>query len=306
VPNSSNLRAALFMVIAMAGFTLNDAITKHVIETLGLGQVMLVRGFFATSLIFLLAWSSGALASPHFLRHPVVALRAVFEMLATISFLSALAHLPLANISAVLQALPLAVTLGAAVFLGEKVGWRRWLAIAFGFTGVMIIVQPGFEGFNVFSLLALLSVMMAAARDLITRRIPDAVPSLLVSTVTALMVTLLGGVLTMARGEWVPLTAATTGWLMGTSVLLLIGYQFIIMAMREGDISFVAPFRYTSLIWALTLGYLAFGEIPGPAMIAGAFVIVLSGLYALYREQVVGRGKPAAESTSPSMAPDGL
>lgn len=306
MPISSNLRAALFMVIAMAGFTLNDAVTKHVMETLGFAQVMLIRGIFATILIFLLALSSGALAQAAYLRHPLVALRAVFEMVATIAFLAALVHLPLANISAVLQALPLAVTLGAALFFGEKVGWRRWLAIAAGFTGVMIIVQPGFDGFNVFSLLALLSVMTAATRDLITRRIPEAVPTLLVSTVTALAVAMLGGAVTVASDNWVPLTAATTGWLMASSVLLVIGYHFVIMAMRKGDISFVAPFRYTSLIWALALGYLAFGEIPGPAMIVGAAFIVASGLYALYRERVVGRGKPAAESTGPGMAPDGL
>ena len=306
MPISSNLRAALFMVIAMAGFTLNDAITKHVIETLGFGQVMLVRGFFATVLIFLLALRSGALAHPAHLRHPTVALRALFEMMATVAFLAALAHLPLANISAVLQALPLAVTLGAALFLGEKVGWRRWLAIAVGFTGVMIVVQPGFDGFNAFSLLALLSVVMAATRDLVTRRIPEAVPSMAVSAVTALMVTLLGGVLTAAGGKWVPLTAVTTGWLLAASVLLVIGYHFIILAMRKGEISFVAPFRYTALVWALALGYLAFGEVPGPAMIVGAAIVVLSGLYALYREQAAGRGRPAAESTSPGMAPDGL
>jgi drug/metabolite transporter (DMT)-like permease len=78
------------------------------------------------------------------------------------------------------------------------------------------------------------------------------------------------------------------------------------MAMRQGDISFVAPFRYTALVWALALGYLVFGEVPGVAMIVGASLIVLSGLYALYRERAVGEGKPAAESTSPNMAPDGL
>ncbi|MCO5157229.1 MAG: DMT family transporter [Aquamicrobium sp.] len=306
MPISSNLRAALFMVIAMAGFTANDTIIKQLMVSMGLGQVMLIRGIFATAMIFILAWNRGALARPRQLLHPTMALRAVCEMMSTVCFLGALAHMPLANASAVLQALPLAVTMGAALFLGEQVGWRRWLAILFGFTGVMIIVQPGFDGFSVYSLLALGSVVFAAGRDLITRHIPGDVPSLLVSTMTAMMVALFGGVLTVVSGDWAPVSTGSLGLLLMTAVLLLVGYQFIIMSMREGDISFVAPFRYTALIWALVLGYLVFGEVPGFAMIAGASFIVLSGLYALYREQVVGKGKPAAESTSPNMAPDGL
>jgi len=306
VPISINLRAALFMVVAMAGFTSNDTITKLALESMGLGQVMLVRGFFATAMILALALGSGALARPGQVLHPAMALRALCEMLATLTLLGALVHMPRANASAVLQALPLAVTMGAALFLGERVRWRRWLAIAIGFAGVMVIVQPGYEGFTVFSLLALLCVVFAAARDLLTRSIPGDVPTLLVSSVTTVLVTTLGGVLTLFSGDWTPVTPRVAGLLGGAAVLLVIGYHFIIMAMRQGDISFVAPFRYTALVWALALGYLVFGEVPGAAMVVGASLIVLSGLYALYRERAVGEGKPAAESTSPNMAPDGL
>lgn len=306
MPFSSNLRAALFMAVAMATFTTNDAITKLVLETVGFGQVLLVRGLFATVLIVVLAWSRGALKKPRQVLQPMVALRTLFEMVATITFVIALSHMPLANISAVLQALPLGVTMAAALFFGEKVGWRRWVAIAFGFVGVLVIVRPGFEGFNAFSLLALASVCCAAGRDLVTRRIPKEVPSMLVSAATAASVTLLGGVFMLAFEGWQPLPADSVGLLAIASVVLIGGYQFVIMAMREGDISFVAPFRYTALIWALTLGYLLFGETPDLAMIVGASFIVLSGLYALYRERKAGRGKPAAESTGPGMAPDGL
>lgn len=306
MPISINLRAALFMVVAMAGFTANDTFTKLALETMGLGQVMLVRGVFATVMILALALASGALARPGQIRHPAMAMRALCEMMATLAFLGALVHMPLANASAVLQALPLAVTMGAALFLGERVRWRRWMAIAVGFAGVIIIVQPGFEGFSAFSLLALLCVVFAAARDLLTRSIPREVPTLLVSSVTTVLVTSLGGGLTLVSGEWTPVTPRQAGLLLGAAVLLVIGYQFIIMAMRQGDISFVAPFRYTALVWALALGYLVFGEVPGTAMILGASLVVLSGLYALYRERRVGEGKPAAESTSPNMAPDGL
>ena len=162
------------MMVAMIGFTLNDAITKFSSESMNMAQVMLVRGAFASVLVGLLAWQQGALARPGSMLQPLVALRVVGEAGATVAFLVALAHLPIANVSAVLQALPLAVTMGAALFFNEGVGWRRWLAIAVGFAGVLIIVRPGFEGFSVYSLLALTSVVCCAVRDLATKRIPQA------------------------------------------------------------------------------------------------------------------------------------
>ena len=294
------------MVIAMAGFTTNDAITKTMMSEMGEGQVMLVRGLFATGMILVLAWHRGALKRPGYAVHPMVALRALCDVLATVLFLLALTAMPLANISSVLQALPLAVTMGAALFLGEPVGWRRWLAIAVGFTGVLVIVRPGFEGFTIYSVLALGSVLFCAIRDLATKRIPDEVPTLLVSTVTAAAVALGGAALIGPTGGWSPMSMTQTGLLAGAAVLVLVGYQFIIMAMRTGEISYIAPFRYTALLWAILLGYLIFGELPDLAMIAGATIVIGSGLYALYRERKVGGSRPAAESTPAVMAPDGL
>lgn len=293
------------MVVAMAGFTINDAITKQVISSMGLGQVLFIRGLFASILILVFAWSSGALRRPKRLIHPMIALRTLCELVSTFTFVAALAHMPLANISAILQMLPLAVTMGAALFFGEQVGWRRWLAIGIGVVGVTIIVRPGFEGFNVFSLLALITVLFSAGRDLVTRRIPDNVPSMLVSCITAVAITLAGGLLA-ATETWKSPSGTEYGLLMLAALLIIIGYQFIIMAMRQGDISLVSPFRYTALVWALMLGYVLFDEVPDAAMITGASAIVLSGLYTLYREYRRGKGRPAAESTGPGMGVDGL
>lgn len=306
LPLSPNLRGALFMVVAMVGFTLNDAITKFSSESMNMAQVMLVRGAFASLFVGLLAWRRGALANPAAMLQPMVATRVAGEAGATVSFLIALAHLPIANVSAVLQALPLAVTMGAALFFGEGVGWRRWLAIAVGFAGVMIIVRPGFEGFSVYSLLALASVACCAVRDLATKRIPEAIPTMLVSTATALAMTVLGALLLSPMGGWTPMSGRATTLLALAAVLVLIGYQFIIMAMRSGDISFIAPFRYTALLWSILLGLVIFGDVPDLPMIVGAATIIGSGLYALYRERVVGKQQPAAESAGPDMAPDGI
>ncbi|MHB2265172.1 DMT family transporter [Aliihoeflea sp. PC F10.4] len=304
--SSPNLRAAMFMAISMAGFTVNDALTKTVIHELNAAQVMFVRGMFATTMIGLLAWHARVLSSLASLRRPLVAVRALGEVGGTLCFLAALAHMPLANVSAILQALPLAVTMGAALFMNEPVGWRRWTAILVGFAGVMIIVRPGFEGFNSYSMLVLLCVAFCAMRDLITRRIPDEIPSLAISFATALFVTLAGGALIVPYGGWTDLTVPTTVPLLTAAVLVIVGYQFIIMAMRAGDISFVAPFRYTALIWAILLGFVMFGEVPDAMMILGASIVVASGIYTLYRERNVGKSQPAAEATGPAMAPDGV
>lgn len=294
------------MAISMAGFVIGDAISKVIVAEMNQGQLMLVRGLFATCLIAALAWHRGALKLPRQAAHPMVALRVVSELCATALFLLALARMPLANISAVLQALPLAVTMGAALFMGEPVGWRRWLAITAGFVGVLVIVRPGFEGFTVYSVIVLGSVFFCAVRDLATRHIPGEVPSLLVSTVTAGAVAVAGAALVGPLGGWTPMTMEQTGLLAGSAIVLVVGYQFIIMAMRVGEISFIAPFRYTALLWAILLGYVMFSETPDWPMIAGAAIVIGSGLYALYRERKVDAQRPAATSTAPTMAPDGL
>ncbi|HET9534322.1 MAG TPA: DMT family transporter [Mesorhizobium sp.] len=303
---SPNLRGSLFMAISMAGFTANDAITKLMSGSMNMGQVMLVRGLFATILIAVLAWHRGALRNLSNAFHPLMALRILGEVGGTVTFLIALQHLPLANVSAVLQALPLAVTMGAALFFDEHVGWRRWLAIVAGFLGVMIIVRPGFEGFSAYSLLVLACVVCCAIRDLATKRIPAAIPSLLVSTMAAFAVTVCGALLTVPMGGWTPMTVKETGLIAGAATLLLVGYQFVIMSTREGDLSFIAPFRYTALLWAILLGYLIFGDVPDQAMIAGALVVIVSGLYMLYRERKPGRHRLAAESTRTVIAPEGM
>ncbi|WP_312797568.1 DMT family transporter [Tianweitania sp.] len=302
----SDMRGSLFMVISMAGFSINDSMTKLASAEMNPGQVMLIRGVFATILIGLLAWQQGALRVPKLAFHPLVMTRVASEILATASFLIGLAHLPLANSSAILQTLPLSVTLGAAIFLGEPIGWRRLLAIAIGFAGVLLIVRPGFEGFNFFALFTLASVLLCTVRDLSTSRAPSQIPSSLISFVTSAFVMLAGGVLMVPMGGWQTPRLEIVGALSFAAFMVLIGYQFVIMAMRSGNVSAVAPFRYTSLLWSITLGFLIFGDLPDLPMIVGSVIIVLSGIYTLLRERRVSREKPATASTGSTMAPDGV
>jgi drug/metabolite transporter (DMT)-like permease len=289
------------MAVAMAGFTMNDTITKAVSSEMNFGQVMLVRGLFAIVLITALAWHQRAVRPLRTLMVKPVALRVAGEVGGTVSFLAAIVHLPLANTAAIFQALPLAITLGAALIFGEPVGWRRWLAIIAGFIGVLIIVRPGVEGFNQFSLLALVSVIFCAVRDLATKRIPAPIPSLFITLLTTVTVTTAGAAILVPLGGWTPPSGRALGLLALAAVLLLIGYQCVIMALRSGDISAVAPFRYSALLWAMLLGYLVFGDVPDAMMVTGASIIVLSGLYAFYASaSVTGRWRPMPPACRPT------
>ena len=291
------------MAVAMAGFTMNDAITKAVSSEMNFGQMMLVRGLFAIVLIWALAVHQGAMRPLRTLMEKPVALRVAGEVGGTMSFLAAITHLPLANAAAIFQALPLAITLGAALIFGEPVGWRRWLAIAAGFIGVLIIIGPGLEGFNQFSLLALAAVIVCSVRDLATKRIPAKIPSLFITLCSTVAVTMAGAAILVPLGGWTPPSARSLALLALAAVLILIGYQYVIMALRSGDISAVAPFRYSALPWAMLLGYLVFGDVPDGFMLTGASIIVLSGLYAFYREHK--RHRPVAADAS-GLPPDGL
>jgi drug/metabolite transporter (DMT)-like permease len=296
----------MFMVISQIAFMANDTLVKIVTSEIGIGQIMAVRGMFASAMIVYLVWQFGLTRGPAVAMHPMILLRVVGELGGTVFYLLALAHLPIANVSAVFQSLPLVVTMSAALFLGEKVGPRRWLAITVGFVGILMIVRPGLEGFSTYSLFVIASVASCALRDLATRHVPHEVPSMYISMLTAIAVTICGGLVAPFTGGWQPLTPTVLGTLFLSAVLVLTGYQFIIKSTRIGDISFVAPFRYTNLLWAIASGILVFGEMPDFVTAIGASLVVGSGIYSLYRERVVGRNRIIAESTGPTTAPDGV
>ena len=298
---SRNTKGALFMALSMAGFAGNDALIKAVSHDTTVGQIMLVRGGLTTVLVFLITWHLKALRPLRVMKEPTVFLRVFFEVAAGIVFLAALGSIPLANIAAIVQSLPLAVTLGAALFFKEPTGWRCWLAIILGFCGVLIIVRPGPEGFTTASLLAISCVFLAAGRDLATKRVPPMIPSLMVTTVTAACISLTGGAIILITGEWKPLTPVVLTHFAVSSVFSLIGYQFVILAMRTGEISFIAPFRYTGLLASIALGILFLGETLDGFTIAGILIVVASGLYTFHRESM--RNRVVAQESVPEPSP---
>ncbi|MEM7422583.1 MAG: DMT family transporter [Pseudomonadota bacterium] len=283
---TENTRGALWMMASMAGFVFNDAMMKTLSETVPLFQAIFVRGLFATALICTLALHRGAfswrLRAPDRMR---VGGRLLCEMATTCLFLTALFNMPIANAVAIVQVSSLGVTLAAALFLGDAVGWRRYGAIGIGFVGVLLIVRPGTEGFNIYSLSAIGAVFGIVLRDLITRRLSPDVPGLSVTVMTSITITLLGATVT-AMSPWVPMPWSSVATLGAGSVCLLVGYYAGVEAMRVGEVGAVSPFRYTNLIWALILSVAVFGDVPDFLTMLGAGIIVASGIYTLHREQV--------------------
>ena len=281
------------MMLSMAGFVLNDTLMKSLSADLPMFQAIFLRGVVATLLIAGLAWyrrelwyrPSGAVAK-------VISLRVVGEIGATVCFITALFNMPIANATAILQVMPLAVTLGAALFLGEAVGWRRFSAIFVGFVGVMLIVRPGAEGFTIYSVYALAAVVFLVLRDLTTRRLPAGVPSMFVAVISAIAITIMAGLMTATTVAWAPVTPMHIATLALAAVFVLMGYLFGIMTMRVGDIGFISPFRYTILIWAILLGIVVFGDIPDAMTLLGSTIVVLTGLYTFYRERRLAAATP--------------
>jgi drug/metabolite transporter (DMT)-like permease len=289
MPVSDNTRGAALMTLSVFCFTANDTMMKFLFGEIPLFQAVLLRGLLCLPLIAYMAHRRAQL----FVRGSrqdmsIVLIRAGAEIAATICFLTALANMPLANIIAILQTLPLSLTMVAALFLGEPVGWRRWSAIVAGFIGVLIIIRPGTDGFSLYSLWGLAAVASVTVRDIVTRRLSREMPSLFVTLITAIAITGLGAVMMPASG-WV--TPSPTSWLIlvATAIVIVIAYLLSVMTMRVGDIGFVTPFRYSSLIWAIILGYVVFNEWPDNLTLVGMAIIVMTGIYMFRRERIVAK-----------------
>jgi drug/metabolite transporter (DMT)-like permease len=272
------------MVAAMAGFALEDALIKQLATALPVGQVLAMVGACGGIIFSIITLRSGRRLFSSDLLLRSVMVRNLTEAVGSAAFVTALALNTLSSASAILQATPLAVTLGAALFLGEPVGWRRWTAIGLGFIGVMLIVQPGMAAFTPGSLMAVIAVVLLAARDLASRTVPPAIPSIQVAAWGFLSL-VPAGLLTMLFMDLEP-RVPDTGELVRLLATILIscgGYYSLVAATRIGEVSAVVPFRYTRLVFALVLGYFVFGERPDLLMLAGSALIVGTGLYTIWR-----------------------
>ncbi|HFC05628.1 MAG TPA: DMT family transporter, partial [Rhizobiales bacterium] len=279
---------SLYMTLAMAGYVVNDSLIKLVGNDLPLGMILVVRGSFAIVLIMVLALAIGALKHWRMMFSSPVLKRATFDTLATFLFLTGLFHMSIAIATAILQMVPLMVMLFGALFLKERIGWRRIMAILVGFAGVLLVVQPGTSGFNNYAILLFGVVILVAVRDTTTRNMPDSVPSLLITLTNVVMVTIAGSFYALYQGVE-PVNPQQFLILSTSSVFLVAATMFIILTMRTAAISITAPFRYSAILWSLISAYMVFNEVPNGLAIIGITMITGAGLYSLFRSQTPTR-----------------
>lgn len=287
-----NLRGAALMTLAMLGFAIEDMFVKLLAQRFPTWQIiafLAIGGGFAFGVMVRMRgealWTRAYVA-------PAVLLRNLGELIGTTGFVTALALIELSTASALLQATPLVVTMGAALFLGEPVGWKRWSAILTGFAGVMLVIRPGTTGFDLSALFALQGVLGLAIRDLATRRVRVQTSSVQLSFLAFLTLLPASGLLALFEGAAPAMPVATDAVNIAAMLVLAVAsYYAIVAAMRVGEVSYVTPFRYSRIVFALLIGVIAFGERPDAMMLAGCVLIVGSGLFTLWRERKI---RPAA------------
>jgi drug/metabolite transporter (DMT)-like permease len=289
---AENRRGILAMLGGMASFVVTDSCVKLATEGLPVGEIIALRGIFSIACTVGIVVALGEWRHVRAAVSPLVVGRGLLEAVVAVTYITALAHLPIANITAILQAAPIILTLFAVVVGIERVGWRRWLAILAGFLGVLIIVRPGAAGFNAWSLLALLSAVILAFRDLATRRIGATAPSSVITLATTVAVAAVGVAMSIAETWHMP-TATQMLYVTLAGIAVSLGNFCVVVAFRGSDIAVVSPFRYSIIVWAIIAGFVVFGDKPDLPALAGILLIGGSGFYTLHRERVRARAAAA-------------
>jgi len=282
-----NLRGIGLMVLAMLAFATTDALIKAAAADIPLGQILFTMGLGGATVFAGVARLRGLTVWSRAFFHPAVIVRNISEIIGTLGFVTALTLIPLSTATAILQATPLMVTLGAALFLGETIGRRRWSAIAIGLAGVLIILRPGMAVFDSAALLAVIGMFGLSGRDLATRAVPRDIHAIVLSAYGFAMMMPMAAVIYLMRPDQALVPVASTGILLVILTTAVIGYYAITAAMRTGEVGAVAPFRYSRLIFGLAIGMVFFKEQLDVWTILGSLIVVGSGLYTFAREQAL-------------------
>ena len=286
-----NLKGILFMILAMAGFACEDLFIKMLSENLPISEIIIILGF-SGSIIFLIIGllTKAPIFHQGLLTTPVI-IRTLCELFGALFFVLAIALTPLSSASAIIQVMPLLVTIGAAIFFKEKVGWRRWTAVFIGFIGVLLILRPGFGSFMPASIFALLGATFLAGRDLATRAIEVKLPSVTISLYAFLAFGVSGIMLIPFSSEMLVPSSKDILFFAGASAFGVIAYYSIVIAARTGEMSVISPFRYSRLVFAMLLSIIVLSERPDILTLLGAAIIVASGVYTFVRENILNKPK---------------
>lgn len=282
---TSNLRRSLLMTASMAGFAIEDAFLKEITRSMAVGQALVMMGLLGVVVFAMLAMRAGDAPVPRAALTGTLALRSGFEIIGRLFYALAIALTPLATASAILQAAPLVVVLGAALIFGERVTLGRWMLILLGFCGVLVILRPGVEGFSALSLLALVAMAGFAGRDLATRAAPLGLSNAQLGVAGYVMLTVSGLIILAVTGGAALPDGRVLGLLGLCASFGIMAYTALTAAMRTGDVAAVTPFRYARLLFAMVLGNVVFREHPDAATLIGAGIIVTCGVILMTRRR---------------------
>ena len=288
---SENFRGAILMMICMGAFVLNDAFVRLAGGSLPLAQILFFRGLLTTTTLLLVAFYTGVFK----LKVPrqdkwLIFFRSVTEALTAYFFLTAVMNMPFANVTAILQILPMTVTFAAAVIFKEKVGKFRISLIFFGFLGVILIINPAKDGFNIYAGYALISVLLITIRDVLSRKLSFDVPTL-IPTVSASLGVLLFSTILIINTAFQPPSLQNSFFIGSAAFFIIFGYYTAILVMRAGEISFISPFRYSAILFALLIGFIFFEEQPSKTALLGMIIVMVSGVALIKRNNTV-QAKP--------------
>ena len=295
-PSVSGARNNLLAIAAVivAGFCLicGDAFLRGPSRELPLGELITGRSIVACACLAFAAWWQGVLTWHRGLNSLAMAVRILGEIGAALFFIAAILRMPFANAAAILQFIPLVTTVAAAWLFAERVGWQRWSAGAVGLVGVVMVLQPGTAGFTWWSLLAVAAMLCMSLRDLATTRIDRSVPTLMIGAVSAGGAAV-GGLALLPLAPWAIPSAEAAGLVAAGGVFVAAGFYCVVQAMRLGEVSAVAPFRYGTVLWALLIGIVVWGEVPNLLAVFGIVIVIAPGLAMLARERRLAQARLA-------------
>jgi drug/metabolite transporter (DMT)-like permease len=281
----NNTKGSFFMVASMAAFSVEDMLIKAAAETASIGQILALFGLGGMLVFIFLTWRKGGrVFHPAILSAPLL-IRAVCEVIGRFCFALAITLTPLSSASAILQATPLIAMVGAALLFGESIGFKRWLAVFVGFVGVLMIIRPGFAGFEVNSIFAVVATLGFAGRDLATRAAPPVLSNTQIGVYGFSVLIPTGLVIMAYQGQPFQFGFMLAAQIVGAIVFGVMAYNALTIAMRTGDVSVVSPFRYSRLLFALILGIFIFGESLDVPTLLGSLLIVLCGGYTLIQNR---------------------
>jgi drug/metabolite transporter (DMT)-like permease len=275
---SSNLRGILFMIVAAGTFVANDSFMKVVLADTPPMQVLVMRGIAATLWCIPLLFALGCKTDIRRALNPWVLLRAGCEVIAIISFIVALKHMPIGDVTAIFQTAPLLVLIGVAVIWGERIGAVRMVLIAFGVTGALLVAQPGTASASPYAAFGFITAIGSALRDLVGRKVPHRIPGLVVAFATIIVVMFAAALANMFFETWIPPSPRNLAMMLAAGLFLMGGHTFVFLAFRHGSAAAVAPFYYTFTLWAVLSGLVVFHDVPNWLSVLGTILILASGL----------------------------